>query len=174
MSSAVTVGSPKYMVGTRKTEFIAHWRLSHQLCRENIGPLSPNSDQNYWGNHIGIEKDRYRSNKGIFTGVFTRRLPAFLLEKLVKTIKHCRMYTTHFTHDICAHRLFYTNCNFEQLLFKAFFDALLNFGSIDPKSGPTFLFFYIIIFQRVNLSIPLAPLPEGRQTYALRDFFVQN
>ncbi len=34
--------------------------------------------------------------------------------------------------DICAHRLFYTKFNFEQLLFKAFFDAMCIFGSGEP------------------------------------------
>ncbi len=35
--------------------------------------------------------------KGVFTGIFTRRTPAFLLAMLVKTTKRCRVYTLRFT-----------------------------------------------------------------------------
>ncbi len=36
-------------------------------------------------------------NKSVFTGVFTRCTPAFLLATLVQAAKRCRMYTLHFT-----------------------------------------------------------------------------
>ncbi len=34
--------------------------------------------------------------------------------------------------DICAHGLFCMKFNFKQLLFKAFSDVMLIFGSVDP------------------------------------------
>ncbi len=50
--------------------------------------------------------------------------------------------------DICARVLFCMKFNFEQLLFKAFFDAKRIFGIVEPQTESTFLFLYIIIFQR--------------------------
>ncbi len=44
--------------------------------------------------------------------------------------------------------LFCMKFNFEQLLFKAFFDATHIFGSVEPQTGPTFLFSCIIILQK--------------------------
>ncbi len=52
---------------------------------------------------------------------------------------------------------FCTKLNSEQLLFKALFDVMNIFGSIEPLSKSTFLFQYIIIFQRWQSSIFGAP-----------------
>ncbi len=49
---------------------------------------------------------------------------------------------------ICAHRLFYTAFNAQQLLFEAFSHITCVFGSVEPWSESTFPFLYIIIFQR--------------------------
>ncbi len=49
---------------------------------------------------------------------------------------------------MCAYWSFCTKFNSEQLLFKQFFDIIGNFGSVELSSESTFLFQYIIIFQR--------------------------
>ncbi len=48
--------------------------------------------------------------------------------------------------DIWARELFCTKFNFEQLLFKAFFDAMRIFGGVEPQTEFTSPFLYIIIF----------------------------
>ncbi len=50
--------------------------------------------------------------------------------------------------DICAPGLFCTKFNFEQLLFKPFFEATCIFGSVEPQTRSTFPFLHIIIFLR--------------------------
>ncbi len=50
--------------------------------------------------------------------------------------------------DICARELFCTKFNFEQLLFKAFFDAMRVFGVVEAQTESISPFLYIIIFQR--------------------------
>ncbi len=49
---------------------------------------------------------------------------------------------------ICARGLFCTKFNIELLLFKAFFDAMRIFGSVELQAESIFLFLYMIIFQR--------------------------
>ncbi len=48
--------------------------------------------------------------------------------------------------DIRAPGLFCTKFNFEQLIFKVFFDPMRIFGSVEPQTESTFPFLYIIIF----------------------------
>ncbi len=50
--------------------------------------------------------------------------------------------------DISARGLFRPKFNFEQLLFKTFFDVMHIFGSVEPQTESTLPFLYGIIFQR--------------------------
>ncbi len=60
---------------------------------------------------------------------------------------------------MCAHWLFCTKFNAQQLLFELFSDIIGNFDSVEPKIESTFLFQYNIIFlKHINFSSPLAPL----------------
>ncbi len=49
--------------------------------------------------------------------------------------------------DMCAHWLFCTKFNSEQLLFEPFFDVMHIFGSVESQSESNFPFLYIIRFQ---------------------------
>ncbi len=51
--------------------------------------------------------------------------------------------------------------NFEQVLFKAFFDVMRIFGSIKPQAESTFPLLFIIIFQRWEFFDPLVSLSVG-------------
>ncbi len=65
--------------------------------------------------------------------------------------------------DTCARGLFCTKFNFEQLLFKALFDAMRIFGSIEAQTESTSPFLYIIIFQRwVSVGPPSSTLRGDR------------
>ncbi len=61
--------------------------------------------------------------------------------------------------DICARRLFRTKFNFQQLLFKDFFDAMRILGGVEPRTEYTSPFFYIIIFQRWESLEPPSSTP---------------
>ncbi len=63
--------------------------------------------------------------------------------------------------------------NFEQLFFKAFFDAMRIFGGVEPQTECTSPFLYVIIFQRWNLSTSLAPLRGKIDTCAGRLFYTK-
>ncbi len=77
--------------------------------------------------------------------------------------------------DICVRELFCTKLNFEQLLFKAFFDAIRIFGSVErePQTESTFPFLYIILFQR-GQSLKLPSSTPGGDRHAPTDFFVRS
>ncbi len=60
--------------------------------------------------------------------------------------------------DICADGLFRMKFNFEQLLFKAFFDATRIFGSVEPQTEFTSPFLHMIIFQKWEYFDTLVPL----------------
>ncbi len=57
--------------------------------------------------------------------------------------------------DICPCRLFCMKFNAEQLWFQSSFDVIRIFGSVEPLSELTFLFLYIILFQRGQSLQPL-------------------
>ncbi len=61
--------------------------------------------------------------------------------------------------------------NFEQLLFKAFFDLTRIFGSVKHQTGPTFPFLYIIIFQRGESFEPPSSTLRGEIDIFARELF---
>ncbi len=64
--------------------------------------------------------------------------------------------------DICVHSLFCTKFNFEQLLSKAFFNATCIFGSVEPQTGHTFPFLYIILQRWESFEPPNSTLRGDR------------
>ncbi len=56
--------------------------------------------------------------------------------------------------DICAHHLFCTKFNSEQLLFEAFFDVMRIYGGNVPQSECNFPFLYIVrAFSRLQTNV---------------------
>ncbi len=69
---------------------------------------------------------------------------------------------------------FCTKLNSEQFLFKAFFNIMQIFGSVEPLSKSIFLFQHMIIFQRWQSSVFVASQLHSCGRYALIEFFIQN
>ncbi len=65
--------------------------------------------------------------------------------------------------------LSYRKFNFRQLLIEQFFDIICTFGSIQPKTEPTFPY-QRIISKMVNLWWPVAPLLGQVEIYVQRVF----
>ncbi len=63
-----------------------------------------------------------------------------------------------------------TKFNFEQLLFKAFFDVMRIFGSVEPQTESAFLFLNIIIFQRGESFKAPTSTPRGDRHMSSRTF----
>ncbi len=105
-----------------------------------------------------------------------------LLVKFVIFVFKCNFYKNYIkplesptsTPVVCFRWVFCERFNFAQLLFKASFDIINTFYSVQHQSKPTFLFRCIIAFQKRQISGAPSSSPGVDKRYASTEFFVGN